>query len=66
MAISIDLGEIIAKSNVRPEDELEVKAYLEKVFNDLGFNVDAYELQMICVAYSDGLNARQNREKIGK
>jgi hypothetical protein len=44
--------------NIREENELKVKAYLEKVVKDLDFNIDAYELQMICIAYNDSLKAR--------
>ncbi len=48
----------MAKVNIRKENEINVKNYLEKVVSDLDFNIDAYELKMICIAYNDGLNTR--------
>jgi len=58
MATIFDIDSIMAKVNIRKENEMNVKNYLEKVVKDLDFNIDAYELKMICVAYNDGLNAR--------
>ncbi len=58
MATTINIDSIMAKVNIRKENEINVKNYLEKVVSDLDFNIDAYELKMICIAYNDGLNAR--------
>ncbi len=58
MANIINVEAIMAQVDIRQENQTNVKNYLEKVVGDLDFNIDAYELKMICIAYNDGLNAR--------
>ncbi len=55
---TINVEAIMAQVDIREENKTNVKSYLEKVASNLDFNIDAYELKMICIAYNDGLNAR--------